>query len=297
MQCRVGFATALLALCTAAVPQVAGGGRIELVQCLYSIPTIVGTHGDDVLLGTPRDDVIVGLAGDDVIYGDGGNDLICGGDGDDVIFSGLWLFESDAVSGDGGNDVMIAGATMTTAVYEFSPGPVSVDLDAGTAAGWGDDKLAGVFNVVGSRYADRLRGSGQINCLYGLEGNDRLEGLAGDDCLSGDPGDDSLDGGAGNDLISFAQVRSRMTVNLFEGSSRGEGHDRLTSIERVIGSSLRDVLTGDAGPNELSGGGGADRMAGGPGMDRLDGGDGRDRVDGGVGRDRCLNAELRSRCP
>jgi len=150
MQFRVAFATVLLAICTAATPPLASGGQIELVQCLYSIPTIVGTHGDDVLLGTPRDDVIVGLGGDDVIYGDGGDDLICGGDGDDRIFSGLWLFESDAVSGDGGDDVIIAGATMTTVVYEFAPAPVSVDLEARTATGWGSDTLVGVFSVVAS---------------------------------------------------------------------------------------------------------------------------------------------------
>src|SRR5215204_5081571 len=297
MQFRAGFATALLAICTVATPPLAGGGQIELVQCLYSIPTIVGTRGNDVLLGTPRDDVIAGLGGDDVIYGDGGNDLICGGDGDDQIFSGLWLFEADAVSGDGGNDVIIAGATLTTVVYELAPSPVSVDLDARTASGWGSDILVGVFSVVGSEHDDTLRGSTEINCLYGLHGDDVLQGLDGDDCLTGGPGNDSLDGGAGTDVVSFAHAGARTTVNLTTGSARGDGVDRLAAIEQLVGSSLPDVLTGDAGSNEIRGGGGADRMAGGPGTDRLDGGDGRDRVDGGVGRDLCLNAELRRRCP
>jgi Ca2+-binding RTX toxin-like protein len=297
MQFRVGLAAALLAICSAATPLLAEGGQIELVQCLESIPTIVGTHGNDVLLGTPREDVIVGLGGDDVIYGDGGDDLICGGDGDDRIFSGLWLFESDGVSGDGGDDVIIAGATMTTVVYEFSPSPVSVDLEARSATGWGQDTLVGVLSVVGSQHDDTLRGSDEINCLDGLHGNDVLVGFEGDDCLTGGPGDDSLEGGAGSDVVSFARAASRMTVNLSTASARGEGRDHLDSIERLVGSLLPDVLTGDAGPNELSGGGGADRMAGGPGADRLDGGAGRDRVDGGIGLDRCVNAELRRRCP
>src|SRR5215216_3858223 len=84
---RVGLATAVLPICAAATPQLAAGGQIELVQCLYSIPTIVGTHGDDVLLGTPRDDVIVGLAGDgpgtDRLDGGDGRDRGDGGDGRD----------------------------------------------------------------------------------------------------------------------------------------------------------------------------------------------------------------------
>ena len=57
--------------------------------------------------------------------------------------------------------------------------------------------------------------------------------------------------------------------------------------ENVIGTSLNDVLRGDAGPNDLDGGGGddvldsaagADSLNGGPGLDRLSAGDGDDSL-------------------
>jgi Ca2+-binding RTX toxin-like protein len=298
MQFRSGLpAVLLVAIFGTGAPLAAGGAQAELLGCLEQIPTVVGTEGADVLVGTTDDDVIAGLGGDDVIAGLEGHDLICGGPGDDRITGGVGIFESDVISGDAGDDLVVVGSTASVAVYAFAPGPVSVDLEAGTATGWGVDALVGVHNVVGSRFGDVLRGSPEFNCLDGGAGDDVLVALDGDDCLYGGTGRDALDGGPGSDLIAFQHVRNPVTANLAAGFSRGEGLDRLVSIERVVGTSLADVLTGDAGPNELTGGGGADRIAGGPGADRLDGGLGRDRVDGGVGRDRCLSAERRSRCP
>lgn len=302
MHFRLGLLAVLfVAMCgigaLVAVPRAVGGGQAELLQCLERIPTVVGTPGDDVLNGTVGDDVIAGLGGNDVIAGFEGHDFICGGDGDDRIAGGIGFVESDVISGDAGDDLIVAGPTATIVVYAFAPGPVKVDLAQGTAKGWGADTLVGVHNVMGSRFDDVIRGADAYNCLDGDAGNDTLLGLGGEDCLYGGAGNDALDGGLGNDVIAFQHVRNPMTVNLAAGFSRGEGVDRVVAIERVVGTSLRDVLTGDAGPNELTGGGGADRIAGGPGTDRLDGGSGRDRVDGGVGRDRCLNAERRLRCP
>jgi Ca2+-binding RTX toxin-like protein len=298
MQFRRGLAVVLLAAtCGIGAPQAAGGRQAELLQCLERIPTVVGTPADDILVGTVHDDVIVGLGGNDVITGREGDDLLCGGDGNDRIAGGIQILESDVISGDAGDDVLITGPTNSVVVYVFAPRAVDVDLGAGTATGWGNDTLVGVHNVIGSAFDDVLRGSAGFNCLHGEAGNDTLVALDFDDCLYGGPGRDSLDGGGGSDLVAFQHVRAPMVVNLAAGFARGEGADRLTSVEHVIGTTLRDTITGDANANELSGGGGADRIAGGAGRDRLDGGAGRDRVDGGVGRDRCLNAERRSRCP
>jgi Ca2+-binding RTX toxin-like protein len=271
--------------------------RPQLLQCLEQIPTVLGTPGDDVLTGTFGDDVIVGLGGDDVIAGREGHDVICGGDGNDRIVGGPGLFESDVISGDAGDDAIVAGSTASVAVYAFSPAAIMVDLELGTAAGWGADALVGVHNIVGSGFADVIRGAAGFNCLHGGAGNDTLLALDGDDCLYGGRGNDTLDGGLGSDVLEFQHVRNPMVVNLAAGFARGEGFDRVAAVERVVGTSLPDVITGDVEANELTGGGGADRLAGGPGADRLDGGVGRDRVDGGIGLDRCLNAERRSRCP
>jgi Ca2+-binding RTX toxin-like protein len=301
MQFRPGgvavLAGAVCAVAVTLVPQALGGRQVELLQCLDEIPTIVGTRGSDVLTGTVGDDVITGFGGNDVILGSWGNDVICGGDGDDHITGGLGLFEVDIVSGDEGDDQIVAGGTSTVAVYAFAPGPVHVDLEAGTSTGWGDDTLVGIQSVVGTQFDDVIQGNTGFNCLDGLGGDDDIRGLDGDDCLYGGTGDDSVDGGPGLDLVSFRYAPKSVRVNLARGTATGEGHDRLASVEDVIGSSFADVLTGDTGTNVLSGEGGADRIAGGAGIDRLDGGSGRDRVDGGIGRDQCLNAEQRQRCP
>ena len=298
MQVRAGLpAVVLVAIFGFAAPQAAGGRQAELLECLGQIPTVFGTRGADVLRGTTGNDVIAGLAGDDVILGLEGNDFVCGGAGDDQITGGVGLFETDVVSGDAGDDVIAVGSTSSLLVYAFAPGPVAVDLGAGTASGWGEDVLVGVHNVMGSSFGDVLHGSPAVDCLDGDGGDDTLVAMGADDCLYGGGGSDSIDGGAGSDLISYQHVRNPMTVNLAAGFARGEGVDRLSSVERVVATGLADVLTGGPETNEFAGGGGADRIAGGPGADFLDGGIGRDRVDGGEGRDRCLSAERRSRCP
>src|ERR671914_2177060 len=197
--------------------------RPQLVQCLERIPTVLGTPGNDVLTGTVGDDVIAGLGGDDVIVGREGHDLICGGDGNDRITAGPGLFESDVVSGDPGDDLVVVRSTASVVVYAFAPGPVTIDLEAGTAKGWGADTLVGVHNVIGSRFDDVIRGSDGFNCLDGDAGNDTLLGLAGEDCLYGGAGSDQLDGGLGSDVIAFGHVRNPMIVNLAAGFSRGEG--------------------------------------------------------------------------
>jgi Ca2+-binding RTX toxin-like protein len=280
-----------------AVPHALGGSRVELLQCLDNIPTLVGTRGPDVLTGTVGDDVIVGLGGDDVILGSWGDDVICGGDGDDRITGGVGLFEGDVISGDEGDDHIAVGSSGSVLVYAFAPRPVKVDLKAGTATGWGRDTLVGIRNVVGTEFGDLLQGSDEYDCFDGLGGDDVVLSLDGDDCLYGGNGDDTLDGGPGLDLLSFRYSASPVRINLARRTATGEGTDVVAAVEEVIGSSFGDVLTGDAGANSFRGEGGADRLAGGAGVDRLDGGSGRDRVDGGVGRDHCLNAEQRLRCP
>jgi Ca2+-binding RTX toxin-like protein len=280
-----------------AVPHALGGSRVELLQCLDHIPTLVGTRGPDVLTGTVGDDVIAGLGGDDVLLGSWGHDVICGGDGDDRITGGVGLFESDVISGDEGDDHIAVGGSPSVLVYAFAPGPVRVDLKAGTATGWGRDTLVAISNVVGSDFADLLQGSDEYDCFDGLGGDDVILSLGGDDCLYGGNGDDSLDGGPGLDLLSYRYSTAPVRVNLARGTATGEGTDRVAAVEEVVGSSFGDVLTGDGGTNSFRGEGGADRLAGGAGTDRLDGGSGRDRVDGGIGRDNCLNAERRLRCP
>ena len=81
--------------------------------------------------------------------------------------------------------------------------------------------------------------------------------------------------GRGNDLVAINFSTSRASVRtLLEG---GAGDDQL------LGSSGRDILVGGAGNDTLDGAGGRDWLRGGDGNDHLHGGAGRDRIDGGSG--------------
>jgi hypothetical protein len=56
---------------------------------------------------------------------------------------------------------------------------VHVDLGIGTADGDGDDTLSGIEDVVGSPFADTIRGDAEPNQLFGGGGIDELLGGGG----------------------------------------------------------------------------------------------------------------------
>ena len=87
-----------------------------------------------------------------------------------------------------------------------APGPVTVDLAAGTATGDGSDQLAGIEHIDGSRFDDVLTGDASANWIYGNEGDDTIAGADGDDHLIGNDGADTADGGNGNDVCVEAET-------------------------------------------------------------------------------------------
>ena len=168
-----------------------GAGTVTRIQrsttgatCDGRPATIVGSGS---IQGTSGPDVIVGSAGDDTIAGRGGADVICAGSGNDIVLPGA------------GSDIVDGQAGIDTVSYEHAPQGVVVKLGEHSATGQGTDTLASLENVVGSAFADRLRGDGGANRLEGLGGHDRLFGAGGADRLEGGSGNDALDGGAGTD--------------------------------------------------------------------------------------------------
>jgi hypothetical protein len=190
-----------------------------------------------------------------------------------------------AVNGGPGDDVISAAGVRTASL---SDRPYGVEI----AGGPGRDY------ITGSPDADDLAGGG---------GRDVIRGLAGDDVLDGDgtgeaesgfdvAAPDVLDGGRGADTVSYATHRHGVVVDLARPSSagaRGE-HDRLASIENVIGSAYSDDLRGARTANILEGWRsepfarrprGGDRIAGRGGNDVLIGSGRADVFDGGPGAD------------
>jgi Ca2+-binding RTX toxin-like protein len=229
---------------------------------------LAGGSGADRLSGFED---VVGSPFDDLLTGDAGPNSIQGGAG------------NDTVAGHGGNDVLDGGAGVDTASFAAATRAVTASLAAGTAAGDGADLLLGFENLRGSTFADVLTGNAGPNTLSGGSGNDRFSAGA---------GNDAVDGGAGVDTLSFVPAINPVTANLTAGTAVGEGSDRLTRLEALVGSSFADRLTGDAHRNSLVGGDGNDRLAGVAGNDALNGGTDFDRADGGTGVDTQRRCEM-----
>ena len=187
------------------------------------------------LNGTESGDEITGMSFKDVLHGNGGDDTIHGGGGDDDIF------------GEAGDDTLFGDE--------------------------GNDKL------------------------FGDEGDDVLDGGKGDDILRGGAdqdkfvdlrGNNDIDGGSGFDTLDYSGfVNGRVTVTLADPGREGlairethiasqsggpgyfleDGRDTIVSIERVVGTSGNDFITGNSSANVLRGGAGQDVLTGGGGGD------------------------------
>lgn len=262
-----------------AAPQPVGAGTDTIVN----VENVLGGNTADRITGTDGSNSLQGLAGDDVLTGRTGDDVLIGSDG------------------------------LDTASYENgSTGGVAVSLAAAgpqATGGAGTDSLLTMENLAGSPFDDRLTGDGSDNRLRGLGGGDLLFGGFGADEVDGGAGDDTLDGGPGPDRFiggdgvdtadySFAPtpLGNGIVVDIGDGLANdgtpagdAPGDDVGADIERVIGTSLADDITGDASAEELVGTDGPDRLEGGGGPDRLLGGPGDDLI---LARDSAADAAI-----
>ena len=166
-------------------------------------------------------------------------------------------------------------------------------------------------NQDGDQYqgANRLVGGAGNDVITGLSGNDVLLGGTGDDLLTGDGagssillggnivpitsyGSDYIDGGAGIDTLSHRGEVTGVNIVLrgannaiFSRIGNRAERDIIKNVENIIGSEVRDILTGNAGVNKLEGLAGNDIIRGGGGLDTLAGGAGNDVIYGDAGND------------
>ena len=270
------------------------------IDKLVSIEDVSGSRYGDALTGNAADNGLSGDDGNDTISGDAGNDWLDGGNGADSVLGGAGF---DQLTGGAGNDTLDGGADRDRVNYNneypstgLTGKGVTVNLATGVAIdNWGNtDKLVGIEEVTGSRFADIITGDAQDNYLWGEEGNDSLAGAGGSDMLTGNSGNDTLDGGDGRDRANYsddyrgpAPTGKGVSVNLVTGAATDNwgNVDKLVSIEDVIGSRYADTLTGNAADNSLNGDDGNDTLSGDAGNDWLDGGAGSDSLLGGLGTD------------
>lgn len=200
----------------------------------------------------------------------------------------------DVVWDAGGTDTFDASAKTTGVV---------LSLKEGTFSRFGTyDDVAVAFgvtieNATGGSGGDIITGNDVANVLTGNNGNDYLRGEGGTDTLlggfgadylRGGAGADVLNGGAGSDWADYSTAPDAVTVNLANsGLNTGTdaAGDTYVFVERVLGSTKNDTITGDGNVNYLRGWTGDDMIFGGGGNDFLQGDAGADALDGGSGSD------------
>ncbi len=305
---RIPATVSLIALAPLGVVGLGTGPATAETTCDGKVPTIVvvpgeattGTPGDDVILGSFAADRIDGGAGNDTICGLGNADTLVGGPGDDRLFGGLdgFYVPDDGYSGDilvpgPGNDHVDLGddpasatvdevdrpARYDTVWFDGAPGPVTVDLSAGTATGEGTDTIAVPAysgGIVGSAFDDVLTGSDGPDRIAGGTGDDRIRGLSGDDEIEPGKGDDVVRGGDGSDFIQSPD-RGR---DRFYGGGGDDGVQARGRGSAIGGGAGDDFLFARDGAS-VHGGAGNDEID----VDlvrrtriEVDGGDGRDIV-------------------
>ena len=242
-----------------------------------NIENLVGSNVNDKFWGTDGVNEFYGRNGNDLLDGRGGNDKLYGEAGDDTLVGGA------------GEDTLDGGTGVDTADYSASSAGVNVSLTSGKGLG-GDaqgDKLTGVENLVGSKFADVLTGDATANTIKAGDGNDVVVGSG---------GGDTIDGGADTDVVDYSTSTAGVTVSLVTGIGAGgfAAGDKLSNVENLVGSSFDDTVTGSDSDNIIRaglgadlvyGGLGADQLFGEAGADRLEGGDGADTIEGGADND------------
>lgn len=269
------------------------GQDVESVVGGYGDDTLTGDGGDNTLRGGPGNDYLDGGGGDDIVAGGAGNDTLLGGagnddllgkTGDDVLHGGPG---SDSLNGGPGNDTLdggsgpdslVGGDGTDVADYSSATTPVYVNPD-----GLSNDGTAGEGDNVASD-VEGANGGSDDDTLIGNSGDGTLSGGAGNDTLNGGLGADTLIGGPGFDTADYSDRSAPVNVNLSVSGGdgeAGENDDVAGDVERVVGGSGNDTLTGNGAANNLLGGPGDDVINGGAGFDFLSGGPGNDTLNGG----------------
>lgn len=237
-----------------------------------SANTTIGTdtlNWIDAFTGSSHNDTITILNSFTGAFG--GFFQVEGGDGNDTIRgNGKTALVFSAVSSD---------LTVNDGVFVDLGAGTSRSMDGAAADGAkvGVDTISGINQVIGTKFADDLRGS-----------NGTLR-----ETFDGGRGADLINGrGGGTDVANYARSDAGIVVTMSQ-SVGGAGTvkdgfgstDTLTGIEEIDGSAFADRLIMGRGKDIAVAGAGNDRLEGRFANDTLYGQDGNDLITGGLGGD------------
>jgi len=179
---------------------------------------VFGLLGNDVIHGGDGNDTIDGGAGNDTLYGDTGNDILIGSDGTDQLFGGAdddtfvvsgTVDTNDTFDGGAGNDKILVARTVPLTLAGFDARASLIENWHGNNQAVLGTAAANVFDfsdlqsMTGIRFVDAGGGN---DTLIGSRFADDLRGGSGGDIIVGGPGDDLLTGGTGSDIFAFNET-------------------------------------------------------------------------------------------
>jgi Ca2+-binding RTX toxin-like protein len=120
---------------------------------------------------------------------------------------------------------------------------VSVDLASRSATGKAidRDRLARIERVIGTSFADALRGSDHADQLNGGAGEDRVNGRGRNDRLIGGKGRDIVHGSSGADELFGSRNSDRLYGDRGRDRLRGGDVPRTDDSDRCDGGAERDT--------------------------------------------------------
>lgn len=287
-QDEVGIESVVIGTGNGSTADTSGIANININAQSYSNGlTIAGNNGNNNIFGTSSNDTLIGGAGNDTLIGSSGADSIMGGIGDDTLDGGAGI---DSLVGGNGNDSYYID-NLTDAVVEnlnegidtvFLSVQYSGNLTLGYTLGSNIENLTfntGIYTAgaqlkaVGNSLDNVIIGDGNLNILFGGDGNDTLDGGTGQvaqggssvDYLFGGTGNDSMNGGDGDDFYYFTGSSEHQVAEINDTSGLNAvlfnsiiDNDTFTifsgeqGIDSIIFGNLGTRVNGDIEFNVLS---------------------------------------------
>ncbi len=172
---------------------------------------VTGSAFADDLRGNAGNDVLVGNAGDDVLAGSTGNDTVSGGLGNDRIVVTGSEATFDVMDGGAGTDTIVVTGSAALSLAGLNATSASIEIWEGNGKGVTGTAAADVFDFsgitsyTGSGLGFVDSGDGR-DLLVGSRFADDLRGGAANDTIAGGLGADILTGGAGADAFVFNTI-------------------------------------------------------------------------------------------
>ncbi|SPJ29212.1 calcium-binding protein [Falsiruegeria mediterranea] len=268
---------------------------------LDGVTILRGDSNNNHFQGTFGKGLLEGGRGDDTLHASEGNVTLNGGAGDDLLqvdkdiktgpvrfIGGVGTDTAQISLGESGGvlrgrftatslDDAIQITTAQGEVFIVDDDVEFLEANDPTSPG----RVIYTFAELSALASPQITGTDRAETLIGTDTDEAIIALAGDDWIVPGGGGDTVDGGDGNDMVSYAGLAGM--IRLFETDagflvSHQSQRSTLIDIERVTGTSQRDVFK--AAEGSFRGLGGPDSFrASGVGIGDYDGGAGRDFVE------------------